>query len=103
MKHLIASMLVGLAVSVLPAAAAEKPSAKPAATGKYSMDPKGRFHRVHEKKVELECKDCHKKDAPDLLVVSNGAPRAKDSPGPVVRSACRKCHKEGETPAFYGK
>lgn len=103
MKHLIVSMLVGLAVSVLPAAAADKPSAKPAAAGKYSMDPKGRFHSIHKKEAELECTGCHKKDGTDLLVVSSGAPRSKDSPGPVIRSSCRSCHKEGKTPAYYGK
>lgn len=103
MRSLIAGMFVALAIAAPQVTAAEKPAVKPAAPAKYSMDSKGRFHTVHKKEAELDCKGCHKKDGSDLLLVSGGAPLPKDSPGPVIRSSCRACHKEGETPAFYGK
>jgi hypothetical protein len=105
MSRLIAALLLGVAVVAFPVAAADSASApqtsKPTAK-KYSMAVNGRFHRVHVKKLELSCGTCHKKEQTDLLVVTNGEPLPKHSPGVVKRSSCLSCHNEGKEPAFYG-
>ncbi|HSD60717.1 MAG TPA: hypothetical protein VLC55_07680, partial [Burkholderiales bacterium] len=80
MRHLFAVLFVALALAAPLGFAAEKASSTTAASGKYSMAPNGRFHRIHKKQADTDCKDCHRKDAPDLLVVSSGAPLPKDSP-----------------------
>ncbi len=103
MKRLITAMVVGLAISALPAAAADtvKRPAGPAVVAK-SIDPaRGSFHRVHTQKLKLACATCHSSEVKDVLFL-RGAEVAASGTGSVDRAVCAGCHQTPAKPAWYG-
>lgn len=105
MKRLITAIVLGMAMLVLPVAAADvttaKPATKPAASAK-SLDPmKGTFHKAHTQKLKMSCDSCHADTLKDVLFL-RGAEVAASGPGPVDRSLCLGCHQAPSTPTWYG-
>ncbi len=87
-----------LTLPAFAATAADAPADGPSKAAvkkvKWSIAEKGRYHKLHEEKEKLDCKDCHsKKPLPDsTLKLRLHQPLAKDSPGPVSADACHECH-----------
>ena len=102
MKHLIALLVLGLAVASMPLGAADDAGKKPAAkkpTAGLTLDPaKGRFHQVHTKKLSLQCGNCHGTEQKDTLFLRGGEAQGI---GPVDRNGCLACHKSPGKPAWY--
>ena len=102
MKSFIALLVLGLAVTSMPLGAADDSGKKPAAAKPVAgtrMDPaKGRFHRVHAKKLSLQCDTCHAGEQKDVLFLRSGEPQGL---GPVDRHVCLDCHKSPAKPAWY--
>ncbi len=68
-----------------------------------TLDPKGQFHTVHTKKLQLACDSCHKPAAarssdPYFLRADEVQGTAR-----VNRELCLPCHREPMSPAWYGK
>ena len=63
---------------------------------KYDLD---KMHDVHEKKVGMECADCHTKTHTDTLLMKTYANKGDK---PVDRNACVACHRQPRKPAWYG-
>ena len=107
MKRVIALMVMGVAMLVLPAVAADdaakKPAAVKAAAGNKSLDPiKGRFHRQHNQKLKMACDTCHSGGQADILFLRKDDVPAPGMPGQVNREVCLSCHKAPVKPAWYG-
>ena len=104
MRRAIAVLVLGLAMSVTPATAADAARnavGKTAASAK-SLDPiKGAFHRVHAQKLKFSCDSCHSSDLSDVLFL-RGAEVVANGPGPVDRAMCVGCHQAPGKPTWYG-
>ncbi|HJV88388.1 MAG TPA: hypothetical protein VJ698_23165 [Noviherbaspirillum sp.] len=101
MKSVLTFLLCMASAAVLHDAiaadtASKQGSAKPAASGKYSMAEKGSFHKIHARKAKTDCEDCHSKEpfADNVLLVKRDKPLAKGSPGPVDPKECYECHRQ---------
>lgn len=62
----------------------------------YSMGFQGRFHQIHQQVLQMGCNSCHVPTgyAPDYLLVRKFE-SSTGAPGPVDRSTCLGCHKQG--------
>ena len=71
----------------------------------YTMTLNGRFHRIHNKVLGLDCSACHVSSsyAKDFLYQRKYKVPVRSAPGVVDRGVCLGCHKEGgiATP-WYG-
>ncbi len=71
----------------------------------YTMSLNGRFHRIHNKVLGLDCSACHVSSsyAKDFLYQRKYKVPIRGAPGVVDRGVCLGCHKEGgiATP-WYG-
>ena len=104
MKRLIAAIVLGVAVTALPAVAADDAVKKPPAKRgtAWSLDPmKGRFHQIHNQKFKLSCDTCHATELKDVLFL-RGSEVTVSGPGPVDRGVCLGCHQAPSKPAWYG-
>jgi len=104
-RTLIAVLAAACAVALTPALAADAPAAKPAAPkaaapakAKVTFDL-DKMHDVHEKKVGMECADCHTKTHTDILLMKAYANKGDE---PVDRNVCVACHRQPRKPAWYG-
>ena len=71
----------------------------------YTMTLDGRFHRIHNKVLGLDCAACHVSSyAKDFLYQRKYKVPIRSAPGVVDRGICLGCHKEGgiATP-WYGR
>ena len=97
MRRLIAVMVAGFALALVPAYAADAP-AKPKAAAVAAKAKPGmeRMHDVHKNKLGMECNDCHAPPQPvDILLI-------RKSSMPVDRNACVTCHREPARFSWYG-
>lgn len=63
---------------------------------KKSLGADGRFHNIHGNAVGLPCSTCHVGELPDnVLLLRKDDKLGEGAPGPVDRSTCLSCHKEG--------
>ncbi len=71
----------------------------------YTMSLNGRFHRIHNKVLGLDCSTCHvgSSYAKDFLYQRKYKVPSRGAPGVVDRGVCLGCHKKGgiATP-WYG-
>jgi len=106
MKRLVTLSLLGFALAVSSAFAADvapKGSVDKALTVSAktrTLNPQGRYHTLHAKKLKLDCTDCHGDGAADVLFLRTGEFQGKD--GPVNREVCLGCHQSPMKPAWYG-
>jgi len=71
---------------------------------KKSLSADGRFHNIHGNAVGLPCSTCHVGALKDnSLLARKDDKLGSGAPGPVDRSTCLACHKEGgPATVFYG-
>src|ERR1035437_6193376 len=80
MKHLIALLIVGIAITGVSFGAADAAAKKGAIK---SLDPtKGYFHQLHVQKMTMTCATCHSSETRDTSISSTS--------GPAKRNASRK-------------
>ena len=101
MRSLFAALAAACALATAPVLAADAPAAPKAAAAakgkvKHDLD---RMHDVHEKKVGMECADCHTKAHTDILLMKTYASKGDK---PVDRNVCVACHRQPRKPAWYG-
>ena len=106
MKRVLAVIVMGFAMVVLPAIAADDAGKKPATTTvvrNKSLDPvKGDFHRLHNQKMKMACDVCHSGGQTDVLFLRKDDAPAPGMPGQVNREVCLSCHKAPAKPAWFG-
>lgn len=71
---------------------------------KKSLSTDGRFHRIHGNALGLPCSTCHVTELKDdYLLLRKDDKMTDGTPGPVDRSTCLSCHKEGgPATTYYG-
>lgn len=107
MKKLLLLTLLGLSLAAGSVLAGDT-APKSATAGKaqvvnaktLTLNPQGRYHKVHATKKKLECSDCHGDGADDVLFLRTSEFQGKE--GPVNREACLVCHKTPKKPTWYG-
>lgn len=70
----------------------------------FSVSLGARFHTIHTEKLGFGCSTCHVTGFPDdHLLLRKDDKLAEGQPGPVERSTCLACHREGGPgTTFYG-
>ena len=107
MKNLLAIVVAISAASLLATAGfAQQPAqqqTRPAARTVMSLDPvKGKFHRVHIRKLKMSCGTCHSDQSNDVLFLRRNDVVPAAMPGQVDRKVCLDCHKSPRKPSWYG-
>jgi cytochrome c553 len=100
MKHLIALLIVGIAVTGASFGAAD---AAPKKGATKSLDPaKGYFHQLHVQKMTMTCATCHSSETRDILFLRKDDVVPAAMPGQVDRHVCLTCHQAPGKPTWYG-
>ena len=70
----------------------------------YSMSLNGRFHRIHNGVLGMDCNACHIPSFSEDYLYQRKYEKPSGAPGVVDRGVCLGCHKEGgiATP-WYGR